>query len=378
MPRPPIYQKGAKAMPSAQLEEVKFWLAIMQEHTVFIRAGIPAEHTDLINEAKNFYQELGALRARADKMQTEKKFMELVNDAQSVITELLKFKRQLLHLAMTGRLDGCNPPLFYDHVAREAEYVLQLLEEIKKYNAACRAMSKAQEVAFWLRLMAEHARFIVQRLDPSERNLVGTAAGFAEEFDQLYLQGKDYVSMLRGYNRDVPAFHRFLQDTRVATLQLRDFKKAVMAMVEEQRLLGTIPALLADHVRREADHFLVVLAMLEKGLKTYMESDEIGFGSELAIEDTESVLADSDCATLTPTSADIGPCSSEDVDDACSEELICPQPNCDDDFETDDCLDDDEIDDDADILLTLPPQKETKYKWTGKWPRPLGQVPDSK
>jgi len=321
MPRPPLYYKANKTTPSVMLEEIKFWLAILQEHTVFIRAGIPAEHTDLINEAKNFYQELGALRARADKPLTEKKFTELVKDALAVITDLYKFKRHLLHLSMTGRLEGCNPPLFYDHLAREAEYVLRLLEESKKYGPDCRTMSKAQEAAFWLQLMADHGRFIGQRLDPSERNLVGTAISFADEFDQLRLQSTDFVSMMRGYNRELPAFDRFLQDARMATIRLRDFERAVVTMIEERRLLGTMPVLLAEHVRREADHFLVIQARLVKGLKNYVEDDAIDTGIDLAANEVSTTFAENHCLVCapdmgaTPTNLSDRDDDDEDLDD---------------------------------------------------------------
>jgi len=245
------------------LEGVKFWLRIMQEHAFFIKAGLPCDQTEFIDEAQAFYQEFESLRVRAERIQSDKKFTELVNDAQALVKEFHGFKRNLLHMMLECKLGGWNFPLLLDHMAREAEYFLRLLDKIKCNKATINGGSKAQENAFWLRIMADHAKFISHLLDPSEANLIATANAFSQEFDALFIQGRDFSSMLHCYP-EVPAFKRFVQDVRAATVRLRDFKRAAEEMIVECRLVGVIPALLADHVRREADHFLGMLPMMEK------------------------------------------------------------------------------------------------------------------
>jgi hypothetical protein len=247
------------------LEEVKFWIRIMEEHAVFIKSGLPCDNGDLIDEAQSFYQEFVSLRTRAERLQNDKKFMELVNDTQCLLKEFYTFKRDLLHRMLECKLGGYNFPLFLDHMAREAEYFMRLLDKIKCGKVALSGGVKAQENIFWLRIMADHAKFISHLLDPSERNLIETANGFSQEFDNLYLQGRDFSSMLQCYP-EVASFKRFLQDVRAAVLRIRDFKRAAEEMIRECRLVGLIPALLADHLRREADHFLLILTMMEKGI----------------------------------------------------------------------------------------------------------------
>lgn len=247
------------------LEEVKFWLKIMAEHAAFIKSGLPCDKEDLIDEAQSFYQEFEALSVRAERLPNDKKFMELVNDSQCLLKEFYTFKRNLLHCMLECKLSGYNFPLLLDHMAREAEYFMRLLDKIKNGKTALSGSAKAQENVFWLRIMADHAKFISHLLDPSERNLIDTANGFSQEFDNLYLQGRDFSSMLQGHP-EVASFKRFLQDVRAAVLRIRDFNRAAEEMIEECRLVGLIPALLADHLRREADHFLLILAMMEKGV----------------------------------------------------------------------------------------------------------------
>jgi hypothetical protein len=135
---------------------------------------------------------------------------------------------------------------------------------------------KALEADFWLRLMADHTKFIAARIDPSERSLMNVDQGYETEFDNLSMQARDYVSFLAHRPIELPAFDRFLQDSRVATTRLRDFKQALYDMISANRMLSTLPAAMADHVRREADHFLLMLSLMEKGV-IKVEKDVVAF-----------------------------------------------------------------------------------------------------
>jgi hypothetical protein len=265
---------NVRPVPPLDMEEVKFWLHIMEEHALFIKTGLPFDKPDLIEEAATFEREFKALRVRADKLTSEKKFAELIAESIDSLKEFLRYKQLLLGWSLTNKLGSALPPLFFDHVIREAEYFMAILEKLH----ACKklAVVKALEADFWLRLMTEHTKFIGSRIDPSERSLLDVVTGYQAEFDNLSMQARDYVSFLAHKPMELPAFDRFLQDSRVATVRLRDFKQAIHEMIVQNRMLGTIPAVLADHVRREADHFLLVLSMMEKGV-IKVEKDVLAF-----------------------------------------------------------------------------------------------------
>lgn len=352
MPRPKVVNDKRQPVPPLNLEELKFWLRIMEEHAQFIKAGLPCDSVVLIGEADNFQQEFAELRARAERVQSQRQFAELVDDTQTVVGDFYRYKRRLLQMVLTCQLAGYNFALFLDHVSREAEYFLLLLATLGSGRPLYQSAG-AREVAFWLRLMADHSGFIVHRLDPSERTMVETAEAFECEFDKLYLQGRDFVSMLRGATDEVPSFRRFLQDVRVSTIRLRDFKRAAETLIAECRLVGLIPALLADHVRREAEHFLLVLAILEKG--AFVPYDDDGELEFAVLEETAMMAANSGGTV------------------AVAAEEIANKPAM---IYYDD---DDEEDDDRDPEPPPPPPSEppanqAKYKWSGKWPRPLGSL----
>ena len=58
-------------------------------------------------------------------------------------------------------------------------------------------------------------------------------------------------------------------------------------MLEEANLLSAMTALYVDHTYREAEHFLIILAMLEKGIYNGLCEHEFG-----AIENCDSMLMD--------------------------------------------------------------------------------------
>lgn len=364
MPRPKVVNDRRQPVPPLNLEELKFWLRIMEEHAQFIRAGLPCDSVALISEADNFQQEFAALRVRAERVQGPRQFAELVGDVQTVVEEFNRFNRRLLQMVLTCQLLGGNFALLFDHMSREAEYFLLLLATMGDGQPLYQTAG-AREVAFWLRLMADHSEFISHRLDPSERTLQEAASDFADEFDALYLQGRDFVSMLRGMTDEVPSFRRFLQDVRVSTIRIRDFERAAETLIAECRLVGLIPALLADHMRREADHFLLVLAILEKGSFVPFVQEELAH-PDLAESVVLAAPAMKAGSTVAVAAAEIAADDAADYYD-----------------------DEDDFDDDREPVPPRPqeipepppppppakeepPGKPAKYKWTGKWPRPLG------
>lgn len=403
MSRQPIAYTVPQPLEPLNIEEVRFWLDIMQEHAVLIRLGLPCDRTDLLNEAQNFIREFDTLSNRAERVQSEKKFNELVNDARNAVCELHRFKRHLLRLKLTCKLAGWLFPSMLDHMAREAEYVMRLFDKMCEGRPALKAAAKTKETAFWVRIMGDHAKIMSHLLDPSERSLVATANEFGQDFNNLLLQSQDFASMLYYNDNEAPAFKRFLQDVGTSTRQLRNFKRAAQEMIAQCRLLGIIPELLADHVRREADHFLMILSMMEKGIITNITSIEPECEAVAAIEDIDEDecpdddIDDDDCHYDCHYDCDNDRDEDDDDEDFCPEHTakfeMYKSPS--EEIDTMECEtdedDEDKEDDDLEVDCPIcpppspppcpPPVVEpvqqkpspTKYKWGGKWPRPLGK-----
>jgi hypothetical protein len=165
------------------------------------------------------------------------------------------------------KLLGFNFPLLVDHVAREAEYFMRTL---KKFNDGILDPIQdtiIKENVFWLKIMMEHSRFIASLLDQSERNLVRTASKFGDDFEVLLNQARDVESMLLKKQPTYPIIGKMNKDSENATQELRDFKQAGLDLIKSCQIKSVIDPLLADHVLREANHFLYMISILEQRLK---------------------------------------------------------------------------------------------------------------
>lgn len=130
------------------------------------------------------------------------------------------------------------------------------------------------ENVFWLKIMMEHSRFIASLLDQSERNLVRTALKFGDDFETLLNQARDVESMLYRKRPTYPIIGKMNKDSEDATTELRGFKKAGLDLIRSCQIRNVINPLLADHVLREADHFLFMIHVLEERLKTKQMTEQ--------------------------------------------------------------------------------------------------------
>lgn len=251
------------------LDEIRFWSRIMKEHSLFLRLGFRCEDTQLIREANHFYATFEAIENRAHSLdagtdpQTIQRFNAEVHTAAS---HIWAFKRKVLGLILQCRLPGANLfPLLVDHVSREAFYFRNRLEQLNTGRLDPLPDAIINENVFFLRIMADHAKFIGHLLDPSERKLVDMAREFSEDFDKLLFQAVDLDSM-RPQSQTVPLLQQFLDQNRVSVKSLRDFKKTARELIEACRIKSIIHPLLADHVFREAERFLTIIDMFENAL----------------------------------------------------------------------------------------------------------------
>lgn len=251
------------------LDEVRFWSRIMKEHSLFLKLGFRCDDTQLIQEANQFYAIFESIENRANTYSvgtdpnTIRKFNE---DTYVAVSHIWAFKRKVLGLILTCKLPGANNfPLLVDHVSREANYFRNRLTELNTGRLEPLPDAIIDENVFFLRIMADHAKFISHLLDPSERKLVEQANDFSHDFDQLLFQAKDLESM-RPQSQTAPLLDQFLDQNRVSVKSLRDFKKTARELIEACRIKSIIHPLLADHVFREAERFLFLIDMFENSL----------------------------------------------------------------------------------------------------------------
>ena len=290
---------------TASLETHLFFGRIMKEHALFLQAGFPAGETAYRNKADWYRSEFEKILRwtvrLADGMigedvlcsgevfteftvmaeqqtaeltkipidsritQAEKKLRsgcvkhvsermsrqvrQLNQQTLHLLNGLIKFKEQILNEVVSCRLYTANYPLLIEHIIREAKLYQQIIKMLEEKN--CVSSEKMAETEmFWNQIMMEHALFIRGLLDPTECKLGETADAFAGEYWRLLEEAR---------RQDCRAMNGLTKKTLETTKRYRDFKAAGAKGITGCEIRSIILPLLADHVLREANHYLRIL-----------------------------------------------------------------------------------------------------------------------
>lgn len=269
--------RQARALPlpneALYIEEIKFWLNIMQEHTKFIKAGLPIESVDFTDATKEFERAFTSLLQKAERLKSVKQSKDFIGDISEVMRAFEHFQRKILSDIFQGKLHGTNYPFFLDHMLREAKCFGGFLERMQEEKGITKTVSHTREIVVWLRFMADHAKLLKHYIDPSECRVSRMVEDFIKLFDSLVLEARDLASMLYCHKGEVKVFRRFLLDIRLDVQRLRDFNKMAEDLIRDCRLLGIMNVELASHMRREAEHCLLKIALLEKEFLKHCPDD---------------------------------------------------------------------------------------------------------
>lgn len=166
--------------------------------------------------------------------------------ALRLLDGLISLKETILENVLDCSMFTMNYPLLIEHILREAKLYREYLEILQQDGCLDDASMKETE-CFWNQIMMEHALFIRGLLDPSETDLFRSADGFAKEYSALL---ENCCSAQKQSMREA---------SLEQTLKFREFKMAGTQGIEECRIRSLILPLLADHVLREANHYIRLL-----------------------------------------------------------------------------------------------------------------------
>lgn len=250
------------------LDEIRFWSRIMKEHALFLSLGFTVNDKKLIEEAQQFIAVFERIEEQLNSysVHTDPRQIQAFNtQVYQAVASIWAYKRKVLGLILRCEITSNNYPLLVDHTSREAAYFANRLKDLNEGKLQPLPEAIIKENIFFLKIMADHAKFIGHLLDPSERKLVDQAREFSHDFDQLMYQAIDLDSM-RPQSETSPLLDQFLDQNRVSVVSLRDFKKTARDLIEECRIKSNIHPLLADHVFREAERFIEIIDIFEESL----------------------------------------------------------------------------------------------------------------
>lgn len=298
-----MYMKEMRNYVTFSLELHLFFARIMKEHSLFLEAGFPSKDQAFIKESESFKKHFENVLFQAvqlsngiisrdvlfsgeiftefthgaecktqqltgisinqnitemesqlrwgncENVSTEmvQKVKQLNRTALHLLDGLIEFKENLLNNVLSCKIFTVNYPLLIEHILREAKlYRTYIICFEKDRNFDCQSMRQIEQ--FWNQIMMEHSLFIRGLLDPTENDLINASNDFANDYKRLLKHSRDRNDLTMG-----------LQNSREETQKLRDFKATATQGICDCSIRSIILPLLADHVLREANHYLRLL-----------------------------------------------------------------------------------------------------------------------
>lgn len=169
--------------------------------------------------------------------------------AAELLDGFIGFKEKILKEVEECHMYTANYPLLLKHIIREAKLYREFVKELEEKGTIC-AEDRKEKYLFWNQIMMEHALFIRGLLDPEENELIETADGFAKEYAALLEEARE---------KNDCTMNGLLLKTKELTWKYREFKTAGTKGISDCEISSIILPLLADHVLREANHYLRLL-----------------------------------------------------------------------------------------------------------------------
>ncbi len=289
---------------TASLETHLFFSRIMKEHSLFLQASFPAKESNYIKEADWYRDQFEKVLEKVVELANGRVGVIVLNSGEAVteytemaerqtnkltdipintqitrashrlqagtcegadreamqqvrmlnrrviqlLNGLISFKENILKKVISCNLYTTNYPLLIEHITREARWYLQSIRDIE--NGRMQNKNVAGMEAFWNQIMMEHAQFIRGLLDPTECELIDAADAFTKDYKELCELAKE---------QDYRVSEEITRRTLETTQDYRDFKAAGTEGLTGCNIRSIIIPLLADHVLREANHYLRLL-----------------------------------------------------------------------------------------------------------------------
>lgn len=168
---------------------------------------------------------------------------------------LIALKEEILQKVLSCRIYTANYPLLIEHILREAGLYRKLVVQLERRGRIAADDIRNVEL-FWNQIMMEHAQFIRGLLDPTECELMQSADEFARNYCRLLKEAKESGSLTEN-TCNAQSVH--------LTEEFQKFKTAGTEGITDCKIRSVILPLLADHVLREANHYLRILGQAQKG-----------------------------------------------------------------------------------------------------------------
>jgi len=211
-------------------DEIDFWSRQLSEHALFVHLGLL--DMPLRTRAQELHEQWELYRQSRKGLPTR----EIAGRALGLAMDTRSFLGHVYERLGKGQWIGWLFPLFIDHIRREGDYFIEVLQhKPQEPEVVCKN---------WLVFMAEHAAFAAHLLDPVESAKIRQATAFIGQFEKLHAgcaaMNEQLLSLTEKTGKELDQYFAGLG---VGTAKLKSI----------------IHPALAEHILREGRRFLMIV-----------------------------------------------------------------------------------------------------------------------
>lgn len=246
----------------AILFEHRFWLQVLGDHSRFLLFSLPPSEAEYIITAQEFTDLFDNLLKTAQQFLSERELEELSRSAYEAAYRIRGFKLELLTTLLDSDRSLALAPAFLNDMLNETEEYLRLITSI--HNHIPLVHHPLHYHMLWLSDAAGHAALVASSLDRSEQELLDQACRYEMQFQDLYRKALQMNGYLRTQLKQFPALTRMNEQSSAAMADFVEFLDTLRDQRMDQKILGTLHPLMADHMSREGCYYLGKLSSITK------------------------------------------------------------------------------------------------------------------
>ncbi len=247
------------------LFEHRFWLQILGDHSRFLLFSLAPSEAEQIITVQEFLLLFDNLLETARKFLSEQELEDLNQNAWETAYRFREFKLGLLAAALASDRAAGPSPSFLNDMLNETEEYLNLLTAL--YHRTPMIWHSLCYHMLWLSDAAGHASSLSASLDRCEQELLQRASRYEQQFLELYHKSLQMKGYLRTQLQQFPALTRMNEQSAALVMEFIEFLDTLRDQRMDQRVLGSLHPLMADHMSREACYYLWKLSAATKTIR---------------------------------------------------------------------------------------------------------------
>lgn len=244
------------------LDENRFWLQILGEHSRFILDSLSPREANEIEKAGAFIKVFDDLLAKARQRLSGEDLAALHKQAFAAAQDIRDFKLHLLSRHLSQQIGLDLTPEFINHMLNELEEYLYILDAVLHNQAF--SFHPVHLHIIWMLDGSGHAATIADRLSANYKDTKNIADMFAAKFSNEHEKALEMGGFLRTGLTDFPALRQFNADAEFAMKNFMAFLMETEQQVREKNILSILSPLMLNHMYREECYYLTQLAKVSQ------------------------------------------------------------------------------------------------------------------